>query len=278
MSTDQLTQDVTDTFSQVFPGLSTLTLYKLLYAVVILVVCAVIIRILMGVLNRTTGQLKVERSLSAFLKSAVHVFLWFITILIVAGSLGISTSSLIAVLGVAGLAVSLAIQGTLSNLAGGIMLLVSKPFKAGDYIEAGGVSGLVADVGLVYTKMTTYDNKVVFVPNSEISGSKITNFTAEGKRRVDLTFSTSYDAKPEHVKKAIQGVIGAHPLAMFTPEPFVRVNDYKDSCVEYVVRVWCATVDYWTLYYDLLEQVKTAFDQSGIEMTYNHLNVHMIQK
>ncbi len=278
MSTDQLTQDVTDTFSQMFPGLSSLTLYNLLYAAVILVVCAVIIRVLMGVLKRATERLKMERSLQYFLRSAVHVFLWFLTILIVAGSLGISTTSLIAVLSVAGLAVSLAVQGTLSNLAGGIMLLVSKPFKAGDYIEAGGVGGLVADVGLVYTKMTTYDNKVVFVPNSEISGSKITNYTTEGKRRVDLTFSTSYDAKPEQVKKAIQDVIGAHPLALFTPEPFVRVNDYKESSVEYVVRVWCTTVDYWTLYYDLLEQVKTAFDKNGIEMTYNHLNVHMIQK
>lgn len=278
MPTDQITQDVTDAFSEVFPNLGTLTVYKLLYAAIIFVVCAVIIRILMKVLDRATSKLKVERSLQTFLKSILHALLWFITILIVASSLGIDATSLIAVLSVVGLAVSLAIQGTLSNLAGGIMLLVSKPFKSGDYIEAGGVSGLVVDIGLVYTKMNTFDNKQVFVPNSEISGSKITNFTAEGNRRVDLTFSTSYEAKPDQVKKAIQDVIGAHPLALFTPEPFVRVNAYRDSCVDYVVRVWCSTVDYWTLYYDLLEQVKAAFDQNGIEMTYNHLNVHMIQK
>ncbi len=278
MPTEEITQDVTDTLQQVFPAIGSLTLYRLAYAAVILVICAVIIKILTKGFDRAIEKFKVERSLHTFLKSVIRILLWFITILIVAGLLDIPTSSLIAVLSVAGLAISLSIQGTLSNLSAGIMLLITKPFKMGDYIEAGGISGAVSDIGLVYTRVTTFDNKLVFVPNSEISGGKITNYTAEGKRRVDLSFSTSYQSKPELVKKTIGAVIAAHSLTLFTPEPFIRVSAYKDSCIEYAVRVWCATGDYWTVYYDVLEQVKEAFDQNGIEMTYNHLNVHIMQE
>jgi len=278
MTVNEIIQGVSDTFNQVFGvGVNTLSLYKVLYAAVLLVVCIIVMKILMRVLNRAIARLKVERSLNTFFKSTIRILLWFLTILIVATALGVNPTSLIAILSVAGLAVSLAIQGTLSNLAGGIMLLVSKPFKVGDYIEAGGIGGMVADVGLVYTRVTGYDNKTVFVPNSEVSSGKITNYTTEGNRRVDLTFFTSYDSHPELVKQTIQSVIAAHPLALFTPDPFVRTSAYKESCIEYTVRVWCATPDYWDLHFDLLEQVKTAFDQNGVEMTYNHLNVHMVQ-
>ena len=175
-----------------------------------------------------------------------------------------------------GLAITLAVQGSLSNLAGGIQVLVSKPFKADDYIEVGSVGGTVAEVGLVYTKLRTIDNKIISIPNGQISGEKIVNYSTEEKRRVDLTFNTSYDDAPERVTACIRDVIGAHPKAFFTPEPFVRVSAYQASSVEYTVRVWCATEDYWALYFDLLEQVKAAFDRAGIEMTYNHLNVHMV--
>ena len=187
-------------------------------------------------------------------------------------------TSLVAVLGVIGLAVSLAIQGTLSNLAGGIQVLVSKPFKAGDFVEAGGVSGTVKEVGLAYTKLSTIDNKVISVPNGQISSEKIINYTTAEQRRVDLKFNTSYDDKPEQVIAAIKAVVGAHPKALFTPEPFVRVSAYQDSSIEYTVRVWCATEDYWDLYFDLLEQVKAAFDQAGIEIPYGHLNVHLLER
>lgn len=144
-------------------------------------------------------------------------------------------------------------------------------------MEAGGVSGTVKEVGLAYTKLSTIDNKVISVPNGQISSEKIINYTTAEQRRVDLKFNASYDDPPERVIAAIREVIGAHPKAFFTPEPFVRVSAYQDSSIEYSVRVWCATADYWDLYYDLLEQVKVAFDQQGIEMTYNHLNVHLIK-
>ena len=252
-----------------------ITWRKLLYTILIIIACAVVIKIIMSLVERAIKRIGVERSLHTFIKSVARILLWFIAIATVLGFLGVNVTSLIAIFSVAGLAISLAIQGTLSNLAGGIMILVSKPFKVGDYIEAGGMGGTVADIGLVYTRMKTFDNKLTFVPNGEIAKEKITNYTSQETRRVDLKFNTSYDAPVELVKRSIQGVVGAHPKALFTPEPFVRVSAYKDSSIEYTVRVWCATEDYWDLYSDLLEQVKEAFDRSGIEMTYNHLNVHM---
>ena len=249
----------------------------LLHAALLLVVCLVVMKVLLRLLDRALARGRVERSLHTFIRATAKTALWFVTILLIAQYFNISATSLIAVFSVAGLALSLAIQGTLSNLAGGLMLLASKPFKVGDYIEAGGVSGTVADIGLVYTRMSTVDNKMIYVPNGEISGEKIVNYNAQEKRRVDLKFSASYDAPAQQVKSVIQQVIGSHPCALPTPEPFVRVNAYQDSCVDYVVRVWCASQDYWTLYHDLLEQVKAAFDEHQIEMTYPHVNVHMIK-
>ena len=221
---------------------------------------------------------ELERSLHTFIHAALRVILWMITLCIVLDYVGVPMTSLVAVLSVIGLAVSLAIQGTLSNLAGGIQVLLSKPFKAGDYVEAGGISGTVMEVGLAYTKLCTVDNKVISVPNGQISGEKIINYSTEERRRVDLTFNASYDSPLQQVTGVLRAVVAAHPMALAEPEPFVRVNAYRDSSIEYVVRVWCATGDYWTLYYDLLEQVKEAFDQNGIEMTYNHLNVHLVER
>ncbi|MEG0824282.1 MAG: mechanosensitive ion channel family protein [Oscillospiraceae bacterium] len=176
------------------------------------------------------------------------------------------------------MAVSLSIQGILSNLAGGILILISKPFKVGDYIEAGTTGGTVVDIALVYTKLKTVDNKIIFVPNKDVSSAQITNYTSQELRRVDFTLSVDYAADMELVKKTLLEVIQRQPKSLLTPDPVVRVNDYKESAVEYVVRVWCATDDYWDLRFDLLEQAKKAFDEAGIELTYNHLNVHIIEE
>lgn len=265
-----ITTAVTDLLEQPFSWT------KLAYTILVFLACLVVMKVLMSMLDRTITRLKIERSLHTFLKSIFRILLWFLTVLIVWDYIGLPAGALLGVLGVAGLAVSLALQGTLSNLAGGIMILVSKPFVVGDYIEAGGVGGTVADIGLVYTRVKTVDNKLIFVPNGEISKDKIVNYTNQEKRRVDIKFSVSYDADPELVKKVIREVVGAHPKAMFTPEPFVRTASFNDSSVSYQLRVWCATEDYWDLYHDLLEQVRAAFGQNGIDLTYNHLNVHLL--
>ena len=249
---------------------------RLLSLIILLAICLVVMKAVLILLDRVIVRVKVERSLHTFIRSGVRFLLWFITIIILADSQGLPITSLLGMLGIIGLALSLALQGILSNLAGGIMILISKPFVVGDQIEAGGVSGIAYEIGLVYTKIKTFDNKIIFVPNGEISGEKIINYTTQDKRRVDLKFNASYQDDPEVVKGCIREVIDAHPKALFTPEPFVRVSAYLDSSIEYTVRVWCATEDYWDVQSDLLEQVKAAFDRAGVEMTYNHLNVHMV--
>lgn len=253
-----------------------LTVQTVLSALVLLAVCLIVVKILLRAVDKVLQRTGIDRTLHTFLKTITKAVLLFLTVLIVADSLGIPMTSLIAVLSVAGLAVSLAVQNSLSNVAGGIQLLTSKPFTGGDYIEAGGIAGTVVDVSIFYTKIHTPDNKLIQVPNSQIAGEKIINYTAEQERRVDLTFTTSYDAPVETVKELIQEVMTAHPLTLYTPEPFVRVSKYGDSSIEYTMRVWCATGDYWTVYFDMMEQVKAAFDKAGVEMTYPHLNVHMM--
>ena len=224
-----------------------LNLRTLLTIGLLIVACLVVMKIVLRLLDRTFRRLELERGLCTFLHAALRVVLWLVTVCIVLGYIGVPMTSLVALVGVIGLAVSLAIQGTL-------------------------------EVGLAYTKLATVDNKVISVPNGQISGEKIINYTTADQRRVDLTFNASYDDPPQKVIEAIRQVVGAHPRALFTPEPFIRVNAYKDSSVEYVVRVWCATADYWPLYHDLLEQVKEAFDKNGIQMPYNHLNVHVVER
>ena len=251
---------------------------RLLSFALLLAVCLVAIKILMVLLDRLIARLKVERSLHTFLRSGFRFLLWFIAIMILADSQGIPITSLLGMLGIIGLAASLALQGILSNLAGGIMILISKPFVVGDQIEAGGVSGIAHEIGLVYTEIRTFDNKIIFVPNGEISAEQIINYTRQDKRRVDLVFNVSYDADPAQVKGCIQAVIGAHPKALADPAPFARVSGYLDSSVAYTVRVWCATGDYWDVQSDLLEQIKAAFDAEGIELTYNHLEVHLVER
>lgn len=271
--------NITEAMSAVLNfGVSGLTVSKILSALILLVVCLIAVKLLLKATDRMLRRTTLDRSLQTFLKTAVKIVLLFLTVLVVAGSLGVSVTSLIAVLSVAGLAVSLAIQNSLSNVAGGLQLLTSHPFKMGDYVEVGGTTGTVAEVGVFYTKIKTSDNKLIQFPNSQIAGEKIINYTAEPERRVDLTFTASYDAPIETVKQAITQVMGTHPLTLATPEPSVRVSNYGDSAIEYTMRVWCATEDYWTVYYDMKEQVKAAFDQAGVEMTYPHLNVHVVER
>lgn len=246
--------------------------------VCLLVASVVAIRIIVSLADRAMGRAKLDQGVRTFLRSGLKVILWLVAICALLGYLGVPMTSLVALLSVLGLAVSLAIQGTLSNLAGGIMLLSAHPFSAGDFVDAGGVSGTVREVGLVYTKLDTVDNKVVYIPNGEISGRTITNYSGNETRQVELKFTTSYDDDPEQVKRCIAQVVGEHPLTLATPAPLIRVSGYGSSSVEYLVRAWCATGDYWTVYFDLMEQVKAAFDRAGIEMTYDHLNVHMVEK
>ena len=212
-----------------------------------------------------------------FLLSASRVSMWFIAAIIVATTLGIDAASLVAVLSVAGLALSLSIQGIMTNLFSGITLLATRPFLAGDFVEINSVSGTVSTIGLFYTTVTTPDNKSISIPNNEITGSKVINYTHEPMRRVELFFSASYDAATQQVKEALMEAISADGRILLQPEPFVGLHAYKDSCIDYVLRVWCRSEDYWPVYYSLNESVRESFFRHGVEMTYNHLNVHILK-
>lgn len=271
-------EEAEETIAQVTGIVKNLDIKRILTILILLAACIVVMKVLLTLLDRAFRRLDAEKSLHTFVHAAVRVLLWLITICVVLGYMGIEMTSLIAVLSVFGIALSLAIQGSLSNLAGGIQVLASKPFKAGDYIEAGPLSGSVVEVGLVYTKLCTPDNKIISIPNGTISGQTIVNYNTQTQRRVDLTFNTSYEDKPGEVIACIKAVAAAHPKALSEPEPFVRLSAYGDSSVEYTVRVWCDTEDYWDLYFDLLEQVGAAFEEREIELTYNHLNIHMVDR
>ena len=256
-------------------SLTGMTLSRFLSIIILAVICVVVVKCFLRLVNRILEKGRIEKSLHSFIRTASRILSWGLAALIIASALGVDVTSLIAVLSVAGLAISLAVQDSLSNLASGIQLLASQPFKVGDYIEASGVSGTVAEINMVHTKLKTIDNKLSYVPDSEMADAKIVNYNAQERRRVDLVFGTSYNDGTRHVIDTIRGVVEAHPKALKDPEPFVRLTSFGDSCVNYTLRVWCETADYWDLYYDLLEQVRDAFDREGIDITYPHLNVHL---
>lgn len=259
-------------------NLGALTLDKVVHVLLLILVGVVVIRVVLKLLDRVLARSKSLKSLSRYIHSVAKISMAFILVLMVAEDVGIHTTSLVAMLSVAGLAVSLALQNTLSNVAGGIMLLVTTPFQVGDYVEADGISGTVHAIGLSYTAILTIDGKEIFVPNSQLSGTKIINYTILGRRRVDLNFTASYDAPTATVKQAIGEVLEDIPQIIAEPAPEIHLSDYQASSIQYVVRAWTAAADYWTVYYAIQEGVREAFDRHGVEMTYDHLNVHILDR
>lgn len=275
MSADQAVSTVGGVLSSFTLNISLGLIIKVLFTV-LLCLCAV--RVVSGLISRVLDKSRLERTLSNFITSILRVLLYFVAVLIVLSTLGVDVTSLVALLSVAGLAVSLALQNTLSNLAGGIQLLLTKPFTAGNYVEAGANSGTVREVGLAYTTLVTPDNKVVYVPNSDIAAARIINYNGKDTRRVELKVTASYDAPIQTVKDTIGKLIAADGRIMNDPAPFVRVSDYGSSSIEYTIRIWCKASDYWDVYFDLMDNLKPAFDGAGVEMTYDHLNVHVVEQ
>lgn len=251
-----------------------LTWEKLVPVVVLLVVGLVVIKLLLRLFDRALKRSRLERAAYGMLRSIMKVLLGFLLLLIVASQLGVDVSSLIALLSVISLAISLAVQGALTNIVGGVTLLTTHPFKAGDYVQIGDQSGTIEQVGVTYTKLLTPDNKVVSIPNSVATSAQITNFTAAGTRRVDLTVSVSYACPLAEVKAALLRAANT-PETLFTPAPFAGVKEYGDSAIVYVLQVWTAAEQYWPVFYTLQENIKAEFDAAGIELTYPHLCVHL---
>lgn len=258
--------------------ISKITASNIFSAVLAAVISLVLIKVLTGVLARALKRTRLDAPLQALLRNLLKGALWAVAFIIVLGCLGIEVTSLVAVLSVVGLAFSLALQNFLSNVAGGMQLLASHPFAVGDFVDAGGCSGAVVEIGMFYTKLATPDNKLVQLPNSTIVSANIINYSAQPTRRVEWKVSASYDAPTGRVLALLSQMAAGHPLVLADPEPAAHVDGYGDSAVSYVLRAWCANADYWTVYFDLMDGFQAAFDGAGIEMTYPHVNVHMIKE
>ncbi|MBM7563039.1 mechanosensitive ion channel family protein [Fusibacter tunisiensis] len=244
---------------------------KLILALLTLVIGFKLANFIEGRLEKTKSWMKVDDTLQIFLGSVVQIgfkALVVITAILIAG---VPMATFVTILGAAGLAIGLALQGSLSNLAGGVLIIALRPFKVGDYIDGAGFSGTVTEIGLFYTKMKTVDNRAIVIPNSSISGDSIVNYGFYSTRRLDLDFGVDYGSNIEHVKNTILEVINAHPLVIKDPEPFVRLGTHADSALIFKTRVWVSTADYWTLNFDLQEQVKEALDSNGIDIPYPHM-------
>lgn len=251
---------------------------KLLAAIVLVIVGLKGIKWLRKWIRTSEKLNKIDNSLRSFMISFSSVVLYIVLFITVAVILGIPTTSFITMLASCGVAIGLALQGSLSNFAGGIMILLFKPFKVGDYIDAAGESGTVTEISVVYTELLTVDNKRIIIPNGTITNSVIENYSAENIRRVDFTFNTAYDSDIDKVKKIITEILESHPKALKNPECFVRLSAHNDSALTYTARVWCKTDDYWDVNFDVIESVKKAFDENGIQIPYNQLDVHIDNK
>ncbi len=250
---------------------------KLIGSVILLVVCWKLIGFLTGLIQKNKHFQKVDAGARSFLLTCVSVILKVLLVLTVAGNLGVPMTNVAAVVASCGLAVGLALQGSLSNFAGGVMLLVFHPFHVGDFIEANGKEGTVKSISLMSTVMVTPDNKDIIVPNGTMINSIITNFSAEENRRVDLSFSVAYGTDEERVKQVLTVLAEQHELVLKDPAPFARMTSQEDSSLVFTLRVWCKKEDYWTVRLDLLEGINAAFKKLGIEIPFNQLDVHVKQ-
>ena len=255
-----------------------LTWESALGALLTLLLCLVAKRLVMTLLRKLLDRPTVDERVRRYTLSGIRALLWVVIVLILADSLGIPVTSLVALLSVFSLAVSLAVQSVLANIAGGIVILLNKPFKEGDHIETSSGAGTVQDITLNYTYLTTFDGQRVVVPNSTISADRVINYTALGRRRAVIKVTASYDAPTETVRQACFRAMERCDRILDDPAPSVVLSNYLDSSIEYTIRVWCKPEDYGDVYFSLLSALRETFAQAGVEMTYNHLNVHLVDK
>lgn len=265
---------VLETVKGWIPGLTKLGIH-LLAAVVILIIGFRIARTVQKMLSRSFERMDMEISLRKFLLSMVYAMVCVLTIFIAADKLGISSASIVAILGSAGLALSLSLQNMLSNFAGGVIILLMKPFKVGDYIVCGSEEGTVTAIGLVYTTLSTVDSKQVILPNGNLSNTNLTNVTAQDKRRLEVKVGIGYRSDLKKAKEILYDLFVNHPLVMKDQEVIIFVDSLGESSVVIAVRGWVATSDYWKVKWELTEKLKLAYDEAGIEIPYRKLDVNI---
>lgn len=250
---------------------------KLILAIVVLIVGLWIVNRVVRLIGKGMERSNAEPTLAKFLSSLASIGLKALLLISVASMIGIETTSFIAILGAAGLAVGLALQGTLANFAGGALILLFRPYKVGDFIDAQGVTGTVAEIQIFNTVIRTGDNKVIIVPNGSISNGIITNFSAEATRRVDFVFGIDYGDDIGKAKSVLERLVTEDSRTLADPAHVIVVSELGDSSVNITVRVWVNAADYWGLYFDLTEKVKLTFDQEGISFPFPQQDVHMHQ-
>lgn len=248
---------------------------KVVAALVILIVGKIAAKIIANLAEKAAVKAKVDETLAKFARHVCYATLMVVVIIAVLGKLGVQTTSFITVIGVTGLAVGLALQGSLSNLAAGFLMIMLKPFKVGDFVEAAGENGTVEEIQILNTILKTLDNVKVIVPNSKITSENIRNYTANGIRRVDLVIGVSYEDDLKKAKEVMEGVLNRAEKVLDEPVPTVAVCELGDSSVNFVVRPWVNSADYWDVYFDVTTKVKIALDENGISIPFPQRDVHI---
>lgn len=252
-------------------------IFKLIVGFIIISIGFKIIKRVVNHFVKFLERREVDVTLLRFLKSLVSAGLKIALVMPVLGYWGVDLTGIAALVASAGVAVGLALQGSLSNFAGGFIILLIRPFKVGHFIETGIYSGEVEQIGLFYTTLKTVDNKQVLIPNGVLSNGSLINYSANPTRRVDLMFSVSYDSDVSHVKRVLGDIVQNHKLILKEPQPLIRMNTQGPSSIDFAVRAWVNTPDYWEVYYDLLEEVKIRFDKENISIPYPQMDLHLRQ-
>ncbi len=268
--------DISNLLAKVYELLTVYGL-KVVAAIVIFIVGRWVAKAVANFIKRMMTKSKTDETLVKFVGSLSYIALLAFVIIAAINQLGIQTTSLIAILGAAGLAIGLALQGSLGNFAAGVLMIIFKTFKVGDFIEGAGVAGTVEGIQIFTTQLVTPDNKTIIVPNAKMTGDNITNYSAKGTRRVELVFGTGYGDDIDKARQVIEGVISQDDRVLEDPAPAVLVSELADSSVNFKVRVWTSADDYWGFYFDTTEKVKKQFDAEGISIPFPQRDVHMYE-
>ncbi len=248
---------------------------RLLIALVLFIASFKLINFVARKIEKRSEKKGFDKTISRTLVYIFKLGMKIVVTVCLIGYVGIDTSGLTALVASLGVCIGLAVNGAVSNLAGGVMIIITRPFRIDDYIEACGYSGTVSEIHITQTKLITPDNKVVYIPNGALSSAQIVNYSEKDTRRVDHTFSVSYGTDFEKAKSLLLSICENHTLVLSDPAPMVRMSKHSESSIDIVVRVWVKSSDYWTVHFDLLEQVKKAFDENGIEIPFNQLDVNI---
>ncbi len=247
----------------------------LLRGILVLVVGLFLVHWVMKLFIRYESRMKIDPTLKGFVKNLIRILLYVIVIMTAAGTMGIPMTSIVTLLGSAGVAISLALQGALGNLVGGLILLLFKPIKAGEYVKIGENEGTVKSIGTFYTEITTVDNRLIHLPNGTLTNTAIINYSREGTRRLDLTFSVAYESDQDRVYEVLNRLVAEEKALLSEPAPSVNLSKYGDSSLEFSVWVWIKASDYWPVRFRMLDKGKRALDEAGITIPYPQMDVHM---